>query len=303
MAVGLPLPVCSCGVLPLFQSLVKKGLAPAGAFSFLVAVPEIGFESFLLSFHFLGLEMTWLRIGSAALIALCIGVFMAFVSTKSKNKSNADEAACCHSETEEESASPLLKSKTAAKPIKKLQDGIEYTLNDLLDNIAPWIFLGIAIAALIDPIIQQDFLRNLSPSLQVLVTSFVGIPLYICASGSTPIVAVLIAKGLSPGAALCLLLAGPATNVSTFGVIKNLYNKKTALLFVLSMLTLCLGLGFFVNFYFAENWLKDLQTTAFNSHHLHHTKLQIFSALVLAALFVRAFYRLGPKGFWKKIKT
>ena len=226
---GLPLPVCSCGVVPMYQSLIRAGVPIAAGLAFLVATPELGFDAVLLSVPLLGMPLTVARVVAAFVVALLVAILVGG-----------------RSET-------VLEAATESAPVPargavvRLRQGLRYGLVDLVDHTLPWIGLGLVLAALAEPLFDHQLLAALPPALQVPLAAVIGIPLYVCASGATPLAAVAIHKGLSAGAALAFLLAGPATNVTTFGILSALHGRRLALRFGLILTVLAVVLGWSVD--------------------------------------------------------
>ena len=132
----------------------------------------------------------------------------------------------------------------------KLLGGIKTGLGTLVDHTGPWILVGLVVAALVGPLVKDSWLAGSDPYLQVVLFAMLGIPVYVCASGATPMVAVLLVGGVSPGAALAFLLTGPATNVVTFGVITDLHGRKAAVFFCVMMASFAVAIGLAVNYLF-----------------------------------------------------
>ena len=238
VAVGLPLPVCSCGVVPLYRALVERGVPATAAMAFLVATPEIGTDAVLLSLPLLGGPFTLMRIAAAALLALTVAIVVGRTVV-----SRREPAAAAPSAEAGESLGGGFPG--------KLVGGLKAGLGNLVDHTGPWILVGLAVAALIGPLVEGSWLAGSDGYLQVVLFAVLGIPVYVCASGATPMVAVLLAGGVSPGAALAFLLTGPATNVVTFGVVSSLHGRKTAVFFCVMMASLAIAIGFAVNALFA----------------------------------------------------
>ena len=204
-AFGLPLPICSCGVLPFYETLARAGVPSAAGVAFLVATPELGIDAVLISLPLLGADLTVARIVAAVLVS---GAVALFVSTQIRQLP-AEGAGSSQS--------------AAARPLReRLLSGLRFSLGELVDNTAPWIIFGLIIAAVVAPILDLSAFQDLPLGLDVLCMALLGMPIYVCASGATPLVAVLVLNGLSPGAGLAFLLTGPATNATTFGVLRRL---------------------------------------------------------------------------------
>lgn len=277
VAVGLPLPVCSCGVVPLYRALVERGVPATAALAFLVATPELGTDAILLSLPLLGGPFTLIRIAAAAVLALAVAVIVGrTISSRTPENSAA---------TAEEAEGP------AGGVLDKLGGGIKTGLGTLVDHTGPWVLVGLAVAALVGPLVRDSWLVDCDPYLQVALFAVLGIPVYVCASGATPMVAVLLAGGVSPGAALAFLLTGPATNVVTFGVISDLHGRKTAVFFCVMMATLAVTIGFAVNQFFPGFAALDPQ-----AGHDHSADYLAWTCLwILGGLFLFSLLRRGPR--------
>lgn len=274
MAVGLPLPLCSCGVVPVYRSLLQRGAPPAAAIAFLVATPELGVDAVLLSWPLLGEELTLARVLAAGLVAWLVGWWVG-----GRAPSPAGERA------DEQAARPL-----------GLLNGLRAGFGELVDATAPWIGAGLLLAALIEPWIDPSALTAIPWALQVPLFAALGVPLYVCASGATPLVAALLVKGLSPGAALAFLLTGPATNATTFGVLAQEHGRAIALRFAATMLGLSVALGLAVDLA-----LPGLAAGVHAHAHDDGGLLGEAAAWALTALFLVSFVRQGPYGFLGKL--
>ena len=172
----------------------------------------------------------------------------------------------------------------------RIGQGISYAFNDLLKDIGGWLLLGVAVAALISVLVPEDFIgRHLNQgNLSLLIMLLVGIPLYICATASTPIAAALVLKGLSPGAALVFLLAGPATNAATIAVVARHWGRTATLIYLLVIGLCSLGLGWLVNLLYGW-WQIDITDWISAPVTAESPVLGTVSALLLLALIVRPY--------------
>jgi uncharacterized membrane protein YraQ (UPF0718 family) len=236
-AVGLPLPICSCSALPLYHTLSRQGVAPAAAFAFLIAAPEIGLTALLVSLPLLGVEMTLVRVGAAAVLAVFVGYLVSRVAEKGSDEFSPAPRQCEHGSHAENSSDPFSRWRRAARA----------GFVDLVDGTAPWIVLGLVVAAVAEPMLMQMLWAQWSDVLEVAVFALLGMPIFVCAAGATPLIAVLLAAGVSPGAAIAFLLTGPATNVSTFGVLRKLHGGRTAWVFAVVTATGAIAIGLAVN--------------------------------------------------------
>jgi hypothetical protein len=281
---GLPLPICSCGVIPLYQTLVNQGVPATAAMAFLVATPELGIDSILISLPLLGGEFTAVRVVAATLVALLVGVTIGRVAASAARQRPPPPSAAIE--------------RPATLPAR-IRLGIRFGFGEVVDHTAPWILLGIAIASLAAPALEGDWLTLLPFGVDVVLFALLGMPTYVCASGATPLVAVLIHKGVSPGAALAFLLTGPATNATTFGVLSRLHGPRIALSFGGLMAVASIGLGIAVNLALPELRGITLHELADEAPSL----LQIVSLAALTLVLALSVLRQGPRGFVGQILT
>ena len=226
---GVPIPLCSCGVLPAAAQLQRQGANNGATTAFLISTPESGVDSIAVSWALLDPLMTVARPVAAFLSALVAGITENLFSYKEKPSvppplrmvsvptgACADSACGCGHEP-----------KKASLPGKIVQ-GLRYAITDIWGDLAGWFFVGIAVAACITVLVPDDLIsRHLGGGIgAMLLMLVVGVPMYICATASTPIAAALILKGVSPGAALVFLLAGPATNIAAMAVLIRILGRR-----------------------------------------------------------------------------
>lgn len=248
MLVGLPMPVCSCGVVPLYRSLIQRGVPPAAALAFLVATPELGLDALIVSLPLLGLDMTVARLLAAAFIAWSVGTLLGrYVRVLETEKAGCGHG--CHEHLETQSAGGFNRA--------GVTQGLRYGFTDLFDSTMPWLVLGLIIAAFAAPLLELVPGLGLTPGVEVLAFALLGMPMYVCATGSTPIVAMMLISGVSPGAALAFLITGPATNPATFGLLSRLHGRKAALAFGASVAGLAVACGMLTNVFLPENILAE----------------------------------------------
>ncbi len=239
---GIPLPLCSCGVIPTALSLRKQGASRGATLSFLISTPETGVDSIAITYALVDPIMTVFRPMAAFLTAMFAGIAENIFVSSEDEASDIDShqcSTCGNSDADNHTHSHKVKFKKA----------MEYAFVDLVGDISKWLIIGIVLSGIISAAIPKGFFENYLGSgiLSMLVMLVVGIPLYICATASTPIAAVLILKGLSPGAALVLLLAGPATNMATILVIGKEMGKKTLAIYLSSIAFMSIFFGLLLN--------------------------------------------------------
>jgi len=250
--IGVPLPLCSCGVLPTALGLRKQGASKGATTAFMISTPETGVDSMAVTYALIDPIMTVVRPVAASLTAVFAGVLVnAFpgkeddglplgVLVKPDDDCGAGGCGCSGSSC----ATPA-----QAGPLERFKIGMNYAFDEMISDIGRWLMVGVVIAGIISAVIPADTLDQYVGTgfLSYLVMLVVALPLYVCATASTPIAASLLLKGLSPGAALVFLLAGPATNGATITVMLKTMGKRAAGLYVLSIIICSLVLAWFVD--------------------------------------------------------
>lgn len=282
---GVPLPLCSCGVIPTGVSLHKSGASKGSAISFMISTPQTGVDSILVTYSLLGLPFALLR----PVIAFFTGIFGGMVTnrlTKDEKTGNRDEI----SSRQENKRTFMQRSK----------DAMKYAFVDFLDDIALWLFIGLVLAAGISAIIPDDFftMHVGNKYLSMLIVLLVSVPLYVCATSSVPIAAALMMKGLNPGAALVFLMAGPATNAATVTVIGRTLGLKALTGYLVSIIGGALFFGILIDNFLPAQWFMPLM----NDHSRHHMEsdsgwIFITSAVILAILLLMSLFRYILKKF------
>ncbi len=284
-ALGLPLPICSCGVLPLYQSLIQRGVPVAAATAFLIATPEVGLTALFVSLPLLGWEATLMRVACAALLAGFIGYTLARL-LRSPVAPEPPPACCGCGSTPAPPPAPEPRLKRA------LRSGFV----NLVDDTAAWIVAGIALAAFALPYAEGVLWSDLPDGVEVLVFALLGLPMYVCSAAATPLVAVLIAAGVSPGAGIAFLLTGPATNVATFGVLAKIHGRRHALAFAVITAVGAVTIGLVVNLF-----APPMQAAIPALHDHGGSLLQQACLVLLALLYGASLLRRGGRGWMSDI--
>jgi uncharacterized protein len=287
---GIPLPLCSCGVIPTAVSLRKSGASKGAVLSFLISTPESGINSITMSYAMLDPLMTIARPVSAFITALVAGVCENSFGRRELAVAAPPKAACkCCQVLHEHS--PLEHS-----ILRKLRDGIRYAFVDLLGDIALWLVIGIVVGGMLSYFIPAGFVEKFlgSDFKAMLIMLAIGVPLYICASASTPIAAALIAKGMSPGVALVFLLAGPATNLAGILAVGKFLGKRSAVIYLLSISVCALLLGLLLNYIYFVSGI-NIKTTLGHACDMLPEYIKTISAVLLAVLMVVAFWRFQKR--------
>jgi uncharacterized membrane protein YraQ (UPF0718 family) len=288
---GIPLPLCSCGVLPAAVGLRQQGASKGASAAFLVSVPETGIDSIAITWALLDPLMTVLRPIASFVTATVVGLLINRLPDEAPREpgsaGDAEAGGCgcaasCGSEAD-----------VAARPPfgRRLRDGLSYAFGDLLGDIGLWLLGGIALAGVIATFVPADFFtRTLSSEpLSLLAMLAVGIPLYICATASTPVAAALVLKGLSPGAALVFLLAGPATNAATITVVARTFGRAATAIYLVTIALCALAFGWLTDRLYAGSGLKITHWAA-SSAAAVPSSLATVSAVALLALVARGYW-------------
>ncbi len=244
---GIPIPLCSCGVLPAAASLKKQGANNGATTAFLISTPESGVDSISISWALLDPIMTVFRPLSAFVSAFVAGSAENLINPpKEQDKLEVDKSCqednCCDGSecsTDEHRQHHSFREKVTV--------GVRYAFTELWSDLALSFFIGVLLAGIISVLLPDEFFYTylgggISSMLLMLV---IGIPLYICATASTPIAAAFILKGVSPGAALVFLLVGPATNIASLSVLTGILGKRSTARYLLSIavVSVLCGLG------------------------------------------------------------
>jgi len=262
---GVPLPLCSCSVLPVGAALRKEGASRGATTAFLIATPESGVDSIAISYALLGPLLTVIRPVVAFFTAFAAGLGMVFLDRKKSPEAFEEPPSSCFSCDSPEDHSEHHccgehhgEENISEKPSfgERLKQGFQYATGELWEHLAFPFALGILLSGLLGALVPENFLeRWMGGGLHsMLIMLLAGIPMYICATSSTPLAAAFILKGVSPGAALVFLLAGPATNLSALPVLLKILGKKGVALYLGSIAILSVLAGLLVDWIY--RWLQ-----------------------------------------------
>jgi len=273
---GIPLPLCSCGVVPVATSLRRSGASKGSVVSFLISTPQVGADSFMITYSLIGWVFAIFRIVASLITAFFAGIL---INIFDKDTSIKDQP----KEEDTNSGNHYLER------VKSLPAYIEY---ELFGTIANYLVIGIIIAGLIGVFVPDGFFETYlgDPISSMLLMLVVGIPMYVCASASTPIAASLLMKGISPGAALVFLLTGPATNAVNFSTVAKIVGKKSTAIYITSIAIVSLGLGFLLNMFSASFGVDKI----IMQHHHESIPgwLKITGSILTLAMFIFYYFKL-----------
>lgn len=314
---GIPLPVCSCGVVPLATSIKKSGASNGSTLAFLISTPITGVDSILATYGMFGWAFTIYRVISSMIISIIAGVLANFYGDETPEKEEVKPAfsvkaplkpsmamnfsAIKTSEiVEEESASCCSSASSCSDESGKkfsLTKALRYAFGTLLKDIASPLLLGLVLGALITTAVPDNLSEILIEYswLSYLIVIIIAVPMYVCATASLPIAAGLMLAGVSPGAAFVFLTAGPATNTVTIGVVKKMLGTRTLYVYLGTIVLGSIAFGFGLDYMLRDVSVSDMV-------HLHEEAglIEWGSSLVLWVLVI--YYILKPY-FKKKDET
>jgi len=285
--IGAPLPICSCGVVPVVQGLRKQGAGRGASISFLVSTPETGADSVALTYAMMGPVMAVVRPVVAVFTAIIAGLAETFMSSRYASFRQEEEVkSCCAKKKKEAQEKKGCCPSMSKKPsiFARIKAGLSYSFVDLLRDISKNLLLGFVLGGLITMFIPPDLMnRYFSGSFLGLVAMvFVATPLYICATSSTPIAAAMMLQGMSPGTALVFLMAGPATNAASLTVLVKLFGRKSIILYLSVIVSVSIASALVLDSMIAQGWFQVQVSSAMKHDHHHEMSfLQLASTVLL----------------------
>lgn len=276
---GIPLPLCSCGVIPTAMSLRKEGASKGATVSFLISTPQTGVDSIIATYSLIGLPFALLR----PLAALVTSLFGGCLVNRFDDKDVCFTSCAAPSESVDGGVRVSFR--------QRLQSAFRYAFVEMMQDIGKWLLLGLVVAGLITVFVPDSFFALFAdkPLLSMLLVLAFAVPMYLCATGSIPIAVALMLKGLSPGTALVLLMAGPAVNVASMLVISKVMGKKTLLFYLLSIVSGAIAFGLAIDYLLPREWFL---TSLAHIHDCHAQGVSWFNlgcTLLMLLLLVNAF--------------
>ena len=278
---GIPLPICSCGVIPTSIALRKEGASKGASVSFLISTPATGVDSILATYSLLGGPFAILRPVAAFVTAMLGGLFTNVV-TKNEPETgvavvgethephhehehcdcDGDHCSCSQEGHDEHSKKSF---------VQKVRETLEYGFVNMIGDVSKWLIIGLLLGALIAAFVPDDFFLFLHeyPLLCMVVVLVLAMPMYTCATGSIPLALALVEKGITPGAALVLLMAGPATSIASMLVVGKAFGKRTLAAYLTSIALGALFFGFIIDTFFMDTFLASMLPHASAECHGH----------------------------------
>ncbi len=278
---GIPLPLCSCGVIPTAMSLHREGASKGATVAFIIATPQTGVDSIIATYSLMGLPYAITRPILALLTAIFGGWF-----TNQFSKSAANVAAPTDAISPGEEFRSII-SRGWWHNIKAI---IKYSCVDMMQDIGKKLVIGLIVAGIITVAVPDSWFAIFQGNtlLSILVVLLISMPMYICATGSIPIAVALMSEGLSPGAALVLLMAGPAVNTASILVVGKVLGRRTLLLYLLSIIGGATLGALAVDYLLPTEWFLAPLHDIHNHVHEDLPWIKISATVLLAVLLVNA---------------
>ncbi|MBO5888058.1 MAG: SO_0444 family Cu/Zn efflux transporter [Bacteroidaceae bacterium] len=282
---GVPLPLCSCGVIPTAMGIRREGASKGATISFLIATPQTGVDSIIATYSLMGLPFAVIR----PVVALLTAIFGGTLCNALDND-NVDDNLNLNANlnaNDGKKSTPTLSSSS-----KRLRRAFAYAFGEMMEDIGKWLAVGLVVAGIITAAVPDSwfFIFRDNTLYSILFVLLFSIPMYLCATGSIPIAMALMLKGLTPGAALVLLMAGPACNAASILVVGKVLGKRTMLIYLVSIVMGAIVSGYVIDYMLPREWFN-----APVSHYAacHEEGVGLFSYLCTAFLLVclvRAFW-------------
>lgn len=327
--IGVPMPLCSCGVVPTALSLRKQGANKGATVSFLISTPEMDVDTIFFSYALMDGIMATVRPIAAFFTAIAAGIATNLWGDRKQSTQTLDQSAdICHDHhhniADEEKGTPPLNSDHL--PLVSVEEPVEAesplsymeslratytswtqrfyrTFMQLVDDTSYWVVFGVVlsgiIAALLPPSVIEKYLS--SGFLTMLLMLLIAVPIYTCATASTPIAATLILKGLNPGAALVFLLAGPATNLGTVVVLLKFLGRRVVAIYLGVIIVISLLAGYLVNWIYLSSGL-DPRATFGTTASLIPEKIKVIAAIGIISLFIYSMRRVQVPEEWIRLR-
>jgi uncharacterized protein len=296
--IGVPLPLCSCGVVPAALGLRRQGAGPGATTAFMISTPETGVDSLAITWAMIDPLMTVLRpvaaFFTATFAGLAANLLPARLIPPASTSPVLGAGGCCAGGCGTGAcATPAPGGAAQVRPglSVRLRSGLGDAFGEMLSDVGAWLLIGILVAGAISMFLPPDFFVSVlgGEFSSMLAMLLVGIPMYVCASSSTPIAASLLLKGLSPGAALVFLLSGPATNATTIAVMTRSFGPAITVLYVVSIAVCSLAFGLLANHLYAFLGF-DIHAVLGTVNEALPRWAEVTSALLLLTLIARAHF-------------
>lgn len=308
-ALGVPLPLCSCAVVPTGLYLKDKGASTATTTAFLISTPQTGVDSIVATYGMMGATFAWFRPLAAFLSGVIGGFFVGLFDKDKKNNNNTEQKTeqvqtinqgdtectdgCCSTHNEVKKDEPWT---------KKIFHTLHYAYVETVGEIAVHFLIGLVIATLITMFLPTELIMkaNLNSGiLAMLLMIAIGLPMYICSTASIPIAVSFILKGISPGAAFVFLFMGPFTNAASLSILASKLGKKVVALYVSAAAVFAVLFGLLLDF-LLDNTALSINIAQMNEH--MHEEVSVFKIIVAIVFALLLLFSLGGN-FMNKINA
>ena len=272
---GIPMPVCSCSVIPLAKSLQKEGASKGAVQSFLISTPITGADSILATYSFFGWFFTLYRVVTSIIIAIITGWMQNYFDNKEKVSLVAEDEHC--------ECSCSCSSQQETKNSFSVQKAFSYAYVTLFKDIASSLLVGLVLGALFSTFLPKELLSSLFEYqfLTYIAVLVIAMPLYVCATASLPIAGAFLLSGMSPGAAFVFLSAGPATNAVTMGVVMEMFGKKSLFIYLSTLAVSSLIFGYIFDKYFSNLEILQISESTEHLSYIDYISTTIMLMLIL----------------------
>jgi uncharacterized membrane protein YraQ (UPF0718 family) len=269
---GIPLPLCSCGVIPLASSLRQKGASKKAVTSFFITTPMTGVDSIIATYGVFGLPMAIIRVISSFISGVVAGSFV----KESFEENKEEEKSCCSS-----SCCSSVKSQKE----NKFKKAFNYALFEVFSDLAKPMFYGLILATIFMILIPSNGVEFLNENLFItyILIFLVALPLYVCSISAIPIALSMLSIGISPGVAFIFLAAAPATNIITAGIIKKILGNDVLVVYLVSIITVTVSFALLIDFVLPLEWFEYIANSV---HSESVSYLDIFGAIIFLILMI-----------------
>ena len=295
-ALGVPIPLCSCGVLPAAAALKKQGANDGAVSAFLISTPESGVDSIAVTYALMDPLMTVIRPITAFFTAFSAGIATNLFKAPDPERPVVPDLACPVDGCCDGQACAPQTHRHHHTLREKIGSGLRFAFSDVWGDLAVWFLIGIVLSGMITVLIPESVIsRYMGGGFSaMLIMLAVGIPIYICATASTPIAAALILQGVSPGAALVFLMTGPATNVTALTVLLGVLGKRATTIYLTTIAVCAVGFGLLVDWIYGLLGMSA-QALVGQAGETIPVAVQVAGALTLLALSIKPLGRLATR--------
>lgn len=295
---GVPLPLCSCGVIPTSVYLSKSGASKPAVVSFLISTPQTGIDSIVATYGMLGPIFAIFRPIAAFVMGILCGAVEMFV-TKSTSQNDNNLTKNVNLKIQEYTS-------TSANPkfSTRFVSSLKYAFVDFIDDISVQFFWGLLVAGVIAFFVPNDFFTKYfegNEFLAMFAVLLLGIPMYVCATASIPVAVTLMMKGFSPGVAYVFLVSGPVSNAASIAILSKTLGKKSLLIYIGIVTVAAIVFGYILNGFFNITGVDPLtQMLHIHSHEMDFSLWQLLLSTFFFLLLILSYYRKFINKFFVK---